>query len=169
MEETNRDHKEKLLRYKNMMVKKSNIIKESGEKEKALKLTVEAFKHDATLREQISVKQTKQLEDIYKVAEKQTKEVKSLQEKNSNFNIKNKGLERQLHQKDKEIEEMKEALGGEEEVEEVSIELAATMNKETSGNKCNACDKSYKTNKDLDNHVEVKHTEKTCSYCDKIS
>ena len=37
MEETNREHKEKLLRYKNIMVKKSNIIKESGEKEKSFK------------------------------------------------------------------------------------------------------------------------------------
>ena len=36
VEETSREHKEKLLRYKNIMVKKSNIIKESGEKEKAL-------------------------------------------------------------------------------------------------------------------------------------
>ena len=65
VEETSGELREKLLRYKNIMVKKNNIIKESAEREKALKLSVEAFKHDATLREQVTVKQTKQLEEIY--------------------------------------------------------------------------------------------------------
>ena len=42
------------------------------------------------------------------------------------------------------------------------------MNKETSVDKCNAYGKSFRTNNDLDKHVDAKHTEKTCTYCDKI-
>ena len=86
VEETIREHKDKLVRYKNIMVKKNNIIKEAGEREKALKLSVKALKHDATMREQITVKQTKQLEEIYKEAEKKTKEIKRLQEVNRGLN-----------------------------------------------------------------------------------
>ena len=63
---------------------------------------------------------------------------------------------------------MKEALGGEENDQEVEIEQVVTMNKETSGNKCNACGNSFRTNHDLDKHVNSKHTEKTCTYCDKV-
>ena len=62
VEETIGEHKEKLLRYK-------NIIRESVERQNALKLRVEAFTHDATLREQVAVKETTQLEEIYKEAE----------------------------------------------------------------------------------------------------
>ena len=135
LEETSGEHEKKLIRYKNIMVKKSNIIKEAREREKALKLSVEAFKHDATLREQITVKQTKQLEEIYKEAEKNTKEVKRLQEVNKGPNERNNVIEIQLNEKDKEIEGMKEALGCEDNDQEVVIEQLARMNKETSGNK----------------------------------
>ena len=168
VEEKSGEHKEKLIRYKNIMLKKNNIIKEAGEREKALRLSVEAFKHDATLREQITVKQTKQLEEIYKEAEKNTKEVKRLQEVNRGLNERNNDVEIQLTEKDKEIKEMKEALGGDDNDQEAVIEQLAGMNKETSGNKCNACGKSFRTNSDLDKHVDAKHTEKTCTYCDKV-
>ena len=35
-------------------------------------------------------------------------------------------------------------------------------------NKCNACDKSFKTGRDLENHIEANHEEKTYTYCDKL-
>ena len=78
--------------------------------------------------------------------------MKVLQGKNSDLQKKNKDLELQLKEKDKELERITKALGDEGDVEEVEIEEAETMNKETSENKCNACGNSF---------INSKHTEKT--------
>ena len=41
------------------------------------------------------------------------------------------------------------------------------MNKD-SGNKCTACDRIFKTNQDLENHMNAKHSQKHCVLCDKV-
>ena len=54
----------------------------------------------------------------------------------------------------------------EEGVEDVPINTSSRevpqviMNKSTPGNKCRACDKSFPTNKDLENHMSAKHSQK---------
>lgn len=42
------------------------------------------------------------------------------------------------------------------------------MDKETSGHLCLTCDKRFRTNRDLENHIEVKHVVQECSLCIKI-
>ena len=43
-----------------------------------------------------------------------------------------------------------------------------TLTKETATNKCNACNKVFKTNTNLESHIEAKHSEKKCIYCDLV-
>ena len=43
-----------------------------------------------------------------------------------------------------------------------------TVIKDTAPNKCNACNKSYKTNQNLENHIATMHSEKQCNYCDLV-
>ena len=42
------------------------------------------------------------------------------------------------------------------------------MNNESAGHGCNACNKTFRRSDDLDKHIEDKHEEKTCTYCDKV-
>ena len=42
------------------------------------------------------------------------------------------------------------------------------MSKGQTSHDCNACDKKFKTSTNLENHMNAKHTEKTCVYCDKV-
>ena len=44
-------------------------------------------------------------------------------------------------------------------------EDSITVTNETVSNKCNACNKIFKTNQNLENHIEAVHSEKQCNYC----
>ena len=44
-------------------------------------------------------------------------------------------------------------------------EESVSVIKETFPNKCNACSKIFKTNQNLDTHIESNHTEKQWNYC----
>ena len=42
------------------------------------------------------------------------------------------------------------------------------MNKDQTGNKCNTSAKSFRNSNDLDKHMDAKHSEKECSYCENM-
>ena len=54
------------------------------------------------------------------------------------------------------------------EVVEERPESVVRMNKDTTHNTCNACNKKFRTSQDLENHVQSKHVEKKGDYCDNI-
>ena len=62
----------------------------------------------------------------------------------------------------------------EEEGEDVPINTSprevprVIMNKSAPGNKCTACDKSFPTNKDREDHMSAKHSQKQCKLCEKM-
>ena len=48
----------------------------------------------------------------------------------------------------------------------VEVPQSNTMRKHSTDNKCNACDKRFRKSQDLDKHMDDKHTEKQCTFCD---
>ena len=42
------------------------------------------------------------------------------------------------------------------------------MNKELSGHSCNACNKTFRKSSDLHKHMDAKHSENLCNYCDTV-
>ena len=72
------------------------------------------------------------------------------------------GIDDEEHDMEEEIEE------DPEDTEENRDTSTVSMDNDTSGNKCTACNKTYKTNKDLENHMNAKHNQKQCVLCDKI-
>ena len=83
--ETREDIKIKLNKFKTIITKKDMVRKEMNTQMTTLKLSVEAAKHDAVLREQILYKQTKQLENMYKEGETKTKENYKLVKENDGY------------------------------------------------------------------------------------
>ena len=99
--------------------------------------------------------------------EKLRENVGSLTKENTDLNIK-------INVKQDLVRGLKEALGIEEAEEEENVEVvevnppSVTMNNDINVQKCNACDKRFRTSSALENHINSKHTEKTCLYCDKV-
>ena len=73
--------------------------------------------------------------------------------------IHDEGLEERVDEDDEEEQE--------DTPEEGDGVSGPTMRKD-SGNKCTACDRIFKTNHDLENHMNAKHSLKQCVLCDKV-
>ena len=137
--------KDKLIRYKNIMTNKTKLQKKTGRELKATK--------DEILKtKEVESRQFQELEKKGKDIEKLTKEVKHL--KKQTMDLKEEGK-----QKDVIITQLKEALTEESEIE--VVEQLVNHN-------CNACNKKFRTSNDLEKHIEAKHNENRCIYCDKI-
>ena len=148
-EDTKGEMKDKLKRFWDILIKKSDLQKQTGLKIRQLEDEMQRLNNDVKLGAEVEANQRLELDE--KDAEYKTlsKEFQSLQ------NV--------IKQKDVEIIELQEM---EEEV--VEVPQNATMNKKSSGHKCNACDKTCRKTQDLDKHIDAKHSEKQCSYCDEI-
>ena len=59
-----------------------------------------------------------------------------------------------------------EVIEGVEVVELVEDPANVHMNKESQQQVCNACEKTFKTSQDLDNHIEAKHSPAKCAFCE---
>ena len=137
---------EKLKRYQKIMEQK-NIICESLLEE--LKIA----KHNATLMAQVEINQAKELDEKDKAKEKLFKEVRLAKEK--------------IKEKDAMIKHLEEALGAEENEEVEIVQASVNTNKNKANHECNACDKVFRTGQDLERHIDAKHEDKTCTYCDQ--
>ena len=42
------------------------------------------------------------------------------------------------------------------------------MNKKSQGQNCNACDRTFANNKDLDKYIEAKHSQQICNFCEEV-
>ena len=101
-------------------------------------------------------KLTKEKQDMKFELENKEDMIKSLKE---TCGIDDEALEERVDEDDEEEQE-----DTPEEGDDVS---GPTMNK-VSGNKCTACDRTFKTNQDLENHMNAKHSLKQCVLCDKV-
>ena len=104
-------------------------------------------------------------------------ELDSLRQTNSTLNKENSDLKIKLKAKGDLVTGLKEAFAVDNtnEVEVVDdtnevevVDSSVTMNKDTTGHKFQACNKSFRTSNDMENHMQAKHTEQTCLYCDQI-
>ena len=143
--------KDKLVRYRNIMINKTKLQVKTREE-------LEAAKEETKMSKEVETKQFKELEKKGKDIEKLSKEVRQLKKQNSDLKEDNK-------QKEAVIIQLKEAVAKENEIE--VIEQRVNLDKEISGHNCNACNKEFRTSHDLDRHIEGKHTECTCTYCGK--
>ena len=155
-EATKKDIKDKLIRFKEITIKKTDIQIQTSVALKQLKAEVERLKSDSVLREQVVESQMRELDEKDKDKVTLAKEVEALKS--------------DIKEKDKFIKELEEATEADPEDRDVVVEVSQnhTMNKDLTGHKCNACDKTFRQSNDLDKHMNAKHTEKQCNYCDKI-
>ena len=137
--------KDKLLRYRNIMTNKTKLQEKTGRELKATKDEV------IKIRE-VESKQFQELEKKGKDIEKLTKEVKHLKKQTID-------LKQESKHKDLIITQLKEAVTEESEIEVVEQHV---------NHSCNACNKMFRTSDDLEKHIESKHNENTCVYCDRI-
>ena len=136
---------DKLKRYQNIM-KKKNVIQKSIVQE------LKTAKHDSAMRAQVEVKQSKQLDEKDRAKEKLVKEVKL--------------MKTQLKEKDIIIKQLQEAHISEDSEDIEIVQQIVNMDKQTKGYKCNACNKNFRKNEDLERHMEARHAEQICLYCD---
>ena len=180
--------KEKLLRYNTIMRKKENILKATLEEIKSLKLSEETLKHDVVCRTEVQKNQetlinqkenevkeiTKRFKNLEKITQKIKDENKinidSLNETVGSLTKRNADLIIQLDAQTS----LAESLAGEASPSERDVEVEVhdeepiqrvDMSKETTGPKCNACNKPFKTGSDLDRHMQDKHEEHACNVC----
>ena len=118
---------------------------------------------DILIAGKLKKRETDKLKSEYKVL---ITELDSVRQTNSALNKENSDLKIKLKAKNDLVVGMREAFAVDDEV--VVVESGPNMNKSTTGHKCQACDKSFRTSTDLENHINGKHTEQTCLYCDKI-
>ena len=143
--------KDKLVRYRNIMTNKTKLQEKTGRQLKAAKDEIKMIK-------EVETKQFKELEKKGRDIEKLTTEVKLIKKQNND-------LKEDSKKKDAVITKLKEAVSAENDIE--VIEQRVNLDKETSGHNCNACNKNFRTSQDLERHIEAKHSESTCTYCDK--
>ena len=189
--ETREDIKKTLTRFKTIMTKKDKVIKATGEQVKSLKLSTEAIKHDTKMQDEILEEQKKDIEKVQKKNYKMTKEkvevlkeLEVMREYNDTLNKANTDMIEQLRVKENLVKSLKEELGidNDEEDEEVTeeedeedtgvvqevTESVVRMNNDENNHTCNACNKQFRTSQDLENHVQSKHVEKKCDYCENV-
>ena len=87
--------------------------------------------------------------------EKNMEALQSLRECNTNLNKANSDLKEQVKQKESEVKGLQEALGVEDEEVQKIVRTSVTMNNETNGHECNACEKSFRQSSDLENHMNA--------------
>ena len=182
--ETRDNIKIKLDRYKSIMVKKNELIKETMEKIKRLE-------HDSSLSAQVVERQKGELDEknsekavIKGQLKKEEKEheklknqykssIETLQETVNNVTKINNDLKTEVATQKKLIINLE---GGEPEPEHIEANVDAIvegqrdivdMSKENTTPTCNACNKVFKAAGDLDKHMNDRHTESECHMCNK--
>ena len=96
------------------------------------------------------------------------KDLDVLRENNGQLNKDNSDLKIHISVKDGIIKGLREALGDDEVVVVNMPDADVMMNRETTFHKCNACNKDFKKDTDLEKHIRAKHTEVKCTYCDNV-
>ena len=127
----------------------------------------------AILRE--SKKKKSVSKDLVKEKAELNNELTLLRVKNAIPTKDNSDLKIKVDNKSKYINELQESLGVDAHVgdtePEVTIVVEKTsilMNKESTAHNCNACERSFANNRDLDKHIEAKHSQKVCQFCEEV-
>ena len=147
-----------------------------------LKENIDALKHEVILGKEVEENKTmpcselkRDKEELYKALTEKKKEneafvieMETLRENNGSLNKNNSDLDIQLNVNRDLIKGLTEALSAKDpEIVEISVS-GINMTKEPMANRCNACGKRFKTSSNLENHINDKHTQKSCIYCDKV-
>ena len=123
----------------------------------------------AILRESKKKKNTtKELEN--KTVENE-KDLTALRVKNGILEKEYALLKTVVDQKALYIKQLEDATGPGEETDQEVISDQGTpnlMNKDTQDHRCNACDRAFATSQDLNNHIEAKHNQQVCVFCEKV-
>ena len=139
--------KDKLVRYRNILINKTNLQEKTGNQ-------LKAAQEEVSIVKQVEAKQFKELEQKGKDIKKLTKELRNL--KKQSLEIKEESK-----RKDVIITKLKEAFADQSEIQVIEPH-AQHVN-----HNCNACNKNFKTGHDLEKHIDLEHNENTCTYCDK--
>ena len=188
--ETRAVMKEKLMRYRTIMIKKNKIIESSQEKIQSLNISKQAMKHDYKMSEEVVEKQKKKLDEasnkIKKIEAEHKKakdqhniDIKTMQETVGIVTQKNNDLKTEVAKQSMMIKSLEEACAPDEtedeteentvnvEVHQQDVQPRVDMAKKSTENRCQACDKTFNKAADLDRHMTDKHTESECHMCDK--
>ena len=178
--------KGKLERFKIIMTKKDNLLKETILNVKRLTNDLKVSEHNNDLMKQVEEKQRKDLDVADKESEKIKRYLQTQKDRNKDILIEEKikkntlkkekkALENELKNAKKKQEAQESIIKGlkkassRDNLEEVEvIEPIETFRQVSRANNCNACDKVFNSGDNLEKHMEAKHTEKQCIYCDEI-
>ena len=183
--------KEKLERYRNISIKKTNLQKKTSEQVKQLEEQIGYLKADAILREEVIENSKTTLDEKDKEIQDGNNQLKKTKEKlEKDKDALKKSLQEMQKEKGQMVKEkqdfkfeiqnsksiimsLKKKLEDEvskQTIEEPEIQETARviMNKDVSGNNCTACNKSFNKNQDLERHMNDKHSEKQCILCDQM-
>ena len=181
--------KEKLVRYRTIMSKKTDLQKKAEQKVKQLEVQLAQVKHDAVLQEEIIENKNitldekeKEIDDIRKEMKK-TEDMQEKGQQENEINLQkiiqengelvkqNQDLKFVIDNQKALIVAMKKKTGSDdvqEEEPEVVVTARVVMDKEASTHKCTACDKIFNRNEDLERHMNAKHSEQQCILCEKV-
>ena len=76
-----------------------------------------------------------------------------------------------VEQKVKHIKQLEDEISPDEHIEaevEIVERQSVLMNIETQDHRCNACNKEFSNSRNLNNHIDAKHNEKVCVFCEKV-
>ena len=123
-----------------------------------LKYEVEMMKEVIVDKDKLLDEKEATIKNVESEKTKLEKNVEELKESN-NVTLKQKSnLEIELNTKDFIIQEIKKVRENQEKNDEViEVSSGGSMDKTTSGSRCNFCDKSFRNDRDLDRHIQAKH------------
>ena len=158
------------------MVEKVKFLYEKDCHECDMRKEIEAHKEIELNKKDLTIEMlARKITAIEKKKNELIKELSKTKTNENNLKVVNTDLKEYIKQKEIEVQGLEEALGVEDndnnEVQEILQETSpenVTMNKETNVHDCNACDKRFRASSHLENHMNAKHNEKTCIYCDNV-
>ena len=118
-----------------------------------------------------SKKKKRETKELEKDKKNMSNELAILRVKNGMLVKENSTLKIDNQNKAKYIKQLEESNAPSNDSDDDETEEAETvsvlMDKDSQSHNCNACDKSFLVSRDLENHMEAKHSQKSCTFCDK--
>ena len=151
-------------------------IGKRNEVEEVQKLELEQLKDEARMLRERSMnitKESKKKKTAIKEIEKQINNkdtiINDLRVTNGIMWKENSDLKIAIDNKAEQIKRLEGNIGEDKNYEiDVIVDTSrVNMNKDSNETKCNACNTSFVTSKQLDKHIEEKHNQKDCNFCEK--
>ena len=160
--------KDKIERFRIIVVKKNEVLKDTREDKLRLK-------HDVECSKQVENMLQKDLDVKDKEIDRLRKEVKAEKDNSISIIAESKNKKKEVRQmksvieaRNKEIKDLQEKLKSDDDIEVLETRRQVQMNKTSSGSICLPCDRKFVNERDLENHINAKHQVHKCPLCEEV-